>query len=94
MRVEVFVDPVSGWSWWTPASLVQDEPRSDEERTEAWPRPAVQGPVLRLLGRVGSWFGVCELTPEGAWRRARVARPRPGELGAQRHHRSVWSWWC
>jgi hypothetical protein len=94
MRVEVFVDPVSGWSWWTPASLVQDEPRSDEERTEAWPRPAVQGPVLRLLGRVGAWFGVCEQTPAGAWQRVHVARRDPWEPGAQGSHSSVWSWWC
>jgi hypothetical protein len=94
MRVELFIDPVSGWSWWTPASLVQDGPRSDEERTEAQQRPAGQGLVLRLLGRVGAWFGVCEQTPGGAWQRVHVARRDPWEPGAQGRHSSVWSWWC
>jgi hypothetical protein len=94
MRVEFFIDPVSGWNWWTPALLVEDEPRSDQEHTEALQRLAGQGLVLRLLGRVGAWSGVCERTPSGAWRRVRVGRPGPCEPGSRRRHRSVWSWWC
>jgi hypothetical protein len=94
MRVEFFIDPVSGWSWWTPASLVQDEARSDKERTEAGQRPAGQGLVLELLGRVGAWFGACEQTPSGAWRRAHASRRDAWEPGARRQHRSVSSWWC
>jgi hypothetical protein len=57
MRVELFIDPVSGRSWWTPALLVEDEPRADQERAEAGQRPAGQGLLVRLLGRVGAWFG-------------------------------------
>jgi hypothetical protein len=93
MRVEFFMDPASGWAWSTPASLVQDgRPRSDEEPTGAPRRPAGQSLVVRLLGRVGAWFGVCEQTPSGAWRRLRVARRDPWEPGAR--HSTVWSWWC
>ena len=92
MRVEVFVDPVSGWSWWTPALLVQDEARSDEERTEAWQRPAGQRLVLGLLGRVGAWFGGCEQASSRS--RPRPPRRDTWKPGARRHHRSVWSWWC
>jgi hypothetical protein len=92
MRVEFFVDPASGWTWWTPESLVEDGPRSDEEFAGAPRRPAGQGLVLRLLGRVGAWFGVCEQTPSGAWRRVRVARRDPWEPGVR--HSTVWSWWC
>jgi hypothetical protein len=93
MRVELFMDPVSGWSWWAPGLLVEDEPRSPEERTSAIELPPVQ-PLVRLLGRVGAWFGVCERTPEGAWRRVDVARRDPGEPGGRRSHSTVWSWWC
>jgi hypothetical protein len=91
MRVEFFIDPASGWTWWTPASLVEDGPRSDEQRTAAPRRPAGRG-LARRLGRVGAWFGVCEQTPEGAWRRLRVPRRDLWEPGAR--HRTVWSWWC
>jgi hypothetical protein len=94
MRVEVFIDPVSGWSWWTPASLVEDEPRADREYTEAGQGPAGQGSLVRLLGRVGARLGICEQTPSGAWQRVQVARRDPWEPGAQGSHRSVWSWWC
>jgi hypothetical protein len=94
MRVEVFIDPYSGWSWWTPVLPVEDEPRADQQRTEAVPRPAGQGLVLRLLGRVGAWFGVSEQTPEGAWQRVHVPRRDPWEPGARRHHNTVWHWWC
>jgi hypothetical protein len=94
MRVEFFIDPLSGWSWWGPGLLVEDEPRADQELTEACQRPAGQGLLLRLLGRVGAWFGICEPTPAGAWRRVHVARRDPGEPGAQGGHSTVWSWWC
>jgi hypothetical protein len=94
MRVELFIDPVSGWSWWAPALLVEDEPRPDQEHAEARLRPAGQGSLGRPLGRVGAWFGVCEQTPEGAWKRVQVARRHPGQPGAQGGRRSVWSWWC
>jgi hypothetical protein len=94
MRVEVFIDPVSGWSWWTPALLVEDEPRADQERAEARQRPAGQGLLLRLLGRLGAWFGVFEQTPAGVWQRVHVARRDPREPGPQGSHRTVWSWWC
>jgi hypothetical protein len=78
MRVEVFIDPVSGWSWWTPALLVEGEPRADQECAEAGQRPAGQGLLVRLLGRVGAWFGVCEQTPSGAWQRVHGARRPQG----------------
>jgi hypothetical protein len=94
MRVEVFIDPVSGWSWWTPASLVEDEPRADQEHTKARQRPARQGVLLRLLGRLGGWFGICEQTREGAWQRVHVAHRHPVAPAPQGSHRSVWSWWC
>jgi hypothetical protein len=94
MRVEFFVDPASGWTWWTPGSLVEDGPRSEEQRTGAWWRPAGQGLVVRLLGRVGVWFGVCEQTPEGAWRRVHVPRRGPSDTAAVGRHRTIWSWWC
>jgi hypothetical protein len=94
MRVELFIDPVSGWSWWTPARLVEDEPQADQERTEARQGPAGQGLRLRLLGPVGAWFGVCQQSPSGAWQRVHVARRHPGEPAAQGSHRIVWSWWC
>jgi hypothetical protein len=93
MRV-VFIDPITGWTWWTPQSLVEDEPRSDEERADACQRPAGQGLALRLLGPVGAWFGICEQTSSGAWRRLRVARRDPWEPGARRNHSTVWGWWC
>jgi hypothetical protein len=93
MRVEFFMDPASGWAWSTPGSLVEDgRPRSDEEPTGAPRRPAGQGLVQRLLGRLGAWFGVDEQTPSGAWRRLRVARRDPWDPGAR--HSTVWSWWC
>ena len=94
MRVELFIDPVSGCTWWTPALLVEEEPRADQERTEARQGPAGQGLLVRLLGRVGAWFGVCQQSPSGAWQRVQVARRHPGEPAAQGSHRIVWSWWC
>src|SRR6266508_6338789 len=51
MRVEVFIDPASGWTWWTPQPLVQAEPRADEDCTGYSQRPAGQGLLLRLAGR-------------------------------------------
>jgi hypothetical protein len=94
MRVEFFIDPASGWTWWTHASLVEDEPRSAEQRTSAWRRPAGQGLLVRLLSRVGAWFGVCEQAPSGAWQRVHVPRRDPWEPSARRTHSTVWSWWC
>jgi hypothetical protein len=94
MRVEVFIDPVSGWSWWTPALLVEDEPQADQEHTEARQHPAGQGLLLRLLGRLGAWFGVFEQTPAGVWQRVQLARRHTGAPGPQGSHRTVWSWWC
>jgi hypothetical protein len=94
MRVEFFIDPASGWTWWTPASLVEDEPRSAEQRTSAWRRPASQGLLVRLLGRVGALFGVCEQAPSGAWQRVHIPRRDPWEPSARRTHSTVWSWWC
>ncbi len=94
MRVEVFIDPASGWTWWTPQPLVQAEPRADEDCTGYSQRPAGQGLLLRLAGRVGAWFGICEQTPSGGWRRLRAGHRDPWEPGARRHHSSVWSWWC
>ena len=83
MRVELFIDPVSGWSWWTPALLVEDDPPS---------RPGARGGSA--AGRVGAWFGICEQTPSGVWQRVHVARRDPWEPGAQGSHSTVWSWWC
>ena len=94
MRVELFIDPLSGRSWWGPGLLVEDEPRPVQERTEACQRPADQGLLVRLLGRVGAWFGVCEQIPGGAWQRVQGARRDPWEPGAQGSHSTVWSWWC
>jgi hypothetical protein len=94
MRVELFIDPVSGWSWWAPALLVEDEPQADQEGTEARQRPAGQGLLVRLLGPVGAWYGVCEQTPSGAWQRVHVARRDPWEPGTRGSHCTVWSWWC
>ncbi len=93
MRVELFMDPVSGWSWWAPALLVE-EFRPDQERTSGWQRPADQRLGRRLLGWMGAWFGIYERTPEGVWRRVPAARRGPREPGAQGRHRSLWSWWC
>lgn len=94
MRVIFLMDPVSGWTWWTPQSLVEDEPQSREDDRDASHRAAGQGLVLRLLGRAGTWFGICEQTRSGVWRRLRVARRDPWEPGIRRNHSSVWSWWC
>src|SRR5215203_6760854 len=58
MRVEFFVDPASGWTWWAPESLVEDGPRPDQEPASALQRPASQQLVKRLLGWAGAWFGV------------------------------------
>ena len=93
MRVTYFIDPVSGWTWWTPQSPVEDGPPSREDHRGAQ-RPAGQGLAVGLLGRVGAWFGICEQAPSGAWRRVRAARRDPWEPGARRSHSTVWSWWC
>ncbi len=94
MRMIFFMDPVSGWIWWTPPLPVEAEPRGDGDPTGASRRPAGQAPVVRLLGRVGAWFGICEQIPSDGWRRLRVARRDPWEPGARRDHSTVWSWWC
>lgn len=94
MRMIFFMDPVSGWTWWTPPLPVEAAPPGDGDPTGVSPRPAGQGLIVRLLGRVGAWLGICEQAPSGGWRRLRVARRDPWEPGARRHHRTVWSWWC
>ncbi len=94
MRMILFMDPVSGWIWWTPPLPVEAEPPGDGDPLGAAPRPADQGLVVRLLGRVGAWFGICEQTPSGGWRRLRVERRDPWAPGARREHRTVWGWWC
>lgn len=94
MRMIFFIDPVCGRIWWTPPLPVEAEPRGDGDPMGVSPRPAGQGLVVRLLGRVGAWFGICEQTPSGRWRRLRVARHDPWEPGARRDHRTAWSWWC
>jgi hypothetical protein len=92
MRVEFFIDPASGWTYWTSPLLAETEPRADEDHAGAGHRPAGQGLLLRLLGRVGAWFGVCEQTPSGAWRWVWTGRRDPWDLDAR--HSTVWSWWC
>jgi hypothetical protein len=94
MRMIFFMDPVNGWIWWTPPLPVEAEPPGDGDPRGASPRPVGQGLVVRLLGRVGAWFGICEQTPSGRWRRLRVARRDPWEPGAHRDHCTVWRWWC
>jgi hypothetical protein len=94
MRMVFFMDPVSGWAWWTPPLPVEAAPPGDGDPTGASPRRAGQGLVVRLLGRAGAWLGVREQTPSGRWRRLRVARRDAWEPGARRQHRTVWSWWC
>jgi hypothetical protein len=92
MWVEFFVDPVSGWTRWTSPLLAETEPRADEDHTGATQRPARQGLLLRLLGRVGVWLGSCAQTPSGARRRVRTGRRDPWDPVAR--HSTVWSWWC
>jgi hypothetical protein len=94
MRMILFMDPVSGWTWWTPPMPVEAELPGDEDPTDASACPAGQGPVVGLLGRVGAWLGVCEQTPSGGSRQLHVVRREPWEPGARRPHRTVWSWWC
>jgi hypothetical protein len=94
MWVESFIDQASGWTLWTSPLLAETEPRAEEDHPGARQRPAGQGLLLRLLGRVGAWFGICEQTPSGAWHRLRAARRDPWEPGARRSHSTVWSWWC
>jgi hypothetical protein len=93
MRMIFFMDPVNGWRW-TPPLPVDAEPPGDGDPAGVPPRPAGQGLVVRLLGRVGTWLGIGEQTPSGRWRRLRATRPDPWEPGARRQHRTVWSWWC
>jgi hypothetical protein len=92
MRVEFFLDPASGWTWWASPSLMERELPPNEDRAGASQRTAGQGLLLRRLGRVGAWFGVCEQTPSGAWRRVRAAHRDRGRPGVR--HSTVWSWWC
>jgi hypothetical protein len=92
MRVEFFIDPASGWTGWIPRWPAEAGPRPDKDRTIAPRRPAGQSLVVRLLGRMGAWFGVCERTPSGAWQRVHVPRRDPWEPGTR--HSTVWSWWC
>jgi tetratricopeptide (TPR) repeat protein len=94
VRMVFFMDPVSGWSWWTPLLPVEAKPPDERDPTDASACPAGQGLVVGLLGGVGAWLGVCEQTPSGRWRRLHVSRRDPWEPGARRHHRTVWSWWC
>jgi hypothetical protein len=74
--------------------LAETEPRAEEDHTGAGQRPAGQGLLLRLLGRVGAWFGVCEQTPSGAWRRTRPSSRSSPQPAARGNHGTVWSWWC
>jgi hypothetical protein len=94
MWVEFFVHPASGWTYWTSPLLAESEPRAEEDHAGAGQRPACQGLLLRLLGRVGAWFGVCEQTPSRAWRRVRLAHRSSSQPAARGNHSSVWSWWC
>jgi hypothetical protein len=94
MRAEFFLDPASGWTCWIPQWPAEAGPRADEDHTAAVRRPAGQGLVVRLLGRVGAWFGVCEQAPSGAWQRVHIPCRDPWEPNARRTHSSVWSGWC
>jgi hypothetical protein len=94
MRVEFFIDPASGWTGWIPQWPAKAGPRPDKDRTAVPQPPASQGLLIRLLGRVGAWFGVCEQTQSGAWQRVRVPRQDPWEPSARHSHSTVWSWWC
>jgi hypothetical protein len=93
VAVEFFLDPVSGWTCWIPRWAPDAEPGTEDEPLDGRRRQPRQGITVRLLGRVGAWFGICEQTPSGAWRRVHVPRRDPWEPGA-RPSRSVWSWWC
>jgi hypothetical protein len=93
MRVEFFVDPLSGWTCWIPRWPAEAQRSAEEDPTASPQRRPGQGVLVRLLGRVGAWFGVCEQTPSGAWWRVHAARRDPWEPGAQ-HSGTVWSWWC
>jgi hypothetical protein len=57
MRVHFFLDPAGGWTCWIPQGPAEADPRPDKERTAAPRRPAGQSLAVRLLGRVGAWFG-------------------------------------
>jgi hypothetical protein len=93
IAMDFFVDPASGWTCWIPRWPAEAEPRADEDRTAALRRRAGHGLVVRLLGRVGVWFGICEQTPSGAWRRIYIPRPDPWGPGARHNHSTIWSWW-
>jgi hypothetical protein len=91
--MDLFVDLASGWTSWVPRWPNGAEPAAEEGPTGAAKRPRGQGLVVGLLGRVGAWFGICEPSPSGGWRRVHVPRRDPWEPGA-RCTRSVWSWRC
>jgi hypothetical protein len=93
VAVDFFVDPFSGWACWIPRWPAEAAAGAEEDATAGPRRASGQGLLVRLLGRVGAWFGVCEQTPSGAWRRVHVPRRDPWEPGARRY-RTVWSWWC
>jgi hypothetical protein len=91
--MDFFVDPASGWTCWIPRPPVQAPPRAGGGPWAAARGPRGRRRVIRLLGRVGVWFGSCEPTPSGSWRRVHVPRRDPWEPGARHHHSTIWSWW-
>ena len=93
MRMEFFIDPASGWTGWITQWPAEAGPRPDKDRTAGPRRPAGQPLVVRPLGRVGTWCGVCSHTPSGAWQPVHVPRRDPWEPSARRTHSTVWSWW-
>jgi hypothetical protein len=89
MRVHFFLDPVSGWTCWIPQGTAEADPQADKDQPAALQGPAGRSLAVRLLCRVGSWFGVGEQAPS----RIPASRCDPWEPGTHRH-RTVWSWWC
>jgi hypothetical protein len=85
---DFFVDPFNGWACWIPR-WPEAKPEAAEAPMAGPRRACDQG----LLGRVGAWFGVCQQTPSGAWKRIHVPRRDPWEPGARRYG-TVWHWWC
>jgi hypothetical protein len=93
VAVEFFLDPVSGWACWISRWPTDAEPGAEDGSLDGRRRQPGQGIAVRLLGRVGAWFGICEQTPPGAWQRVHVPRRDPWEPGAC-PSRTLWSWWC